>query len=317
MAEPTAAAPETGTAAPAESINTLTDAWKAAQKEAAPPVPPEAAPEGTAESTANEPAEVEQTTGEPAAPPIDPDHVNWAKRVQGNWDAEKGQWNIDLLTKRAFELNRQNQLQAQSIAKIEALLAKPEVLAAIQAAQGIQPPQPREVPKEPQTDQEILADFIQKEVQKSLGPKLTELEQNAQFASQRQVMAELNRVRDVLTAEFGKIGETPAFQTVAPQILSDFEAVAREQGIAPDAMISQLARSGRLETTIRSMAKSLLFDRMQEQLAAEKKRSVTVKKGLQQVPKGASQAKPAGSEPGSIAEAFRLAKEQASAANRG
>jgi len=299
---PPTGAPEQGTA-PAEAPS-LAQSFEAALSEHE--------PEGTGESTTQEQAAPAPDAGTAVE---EPEHVKWAKGIDGDWDPATGQFHTDRVLKRAFELNKQNQAAAQRLAQINQALQHPEIAAVLQKVYGQpqqQPAQPaKKEPEGEKTDEQILSEFVEERVKKLVSP----IEQRAALVYQKYLKSEVELTRQTLREEFGKEGDAYVYDSVAPDVVGRLSAMAQEANTTLDQLVSYLVDRGKLTDTVREVTQTILYPKIREKAVQTQvqtqQKQIEQKKGTRLTSSGtpAKQVKPV-KKVDSFADAVAAAEEE-------
>lgn len=192
----------------------------------------------------------------PVSAPDVPEHVRWAKSVSGNAD-DQGNLIPDRLAKQAFELNKQYQPVVQRLAQLEKVLQHPRILAAMNELN--QPaPSPTKQDAAEKTDEQILQEFVDKQIEERTAP----LKQQAALAYQRAIQAETETAYVKLCEEFGK----EQYDGIAPQIGAQMQAASQQSGIPVQQLIEFLVQRGQLYSTFEAAARSHLYPQLRDQV---------------------------------------------------
>ena len=193
-----------------------------------PPETPESEPSNFEESAAAAEKTLLENTGEETPAPIvtptteaapvegeaevkvddtDPEHIAWAKSINGHFDPDKG-FDSERITKQAFELNKQNQSQAANLKQLQEAFQHPEIAEVFRKVylqpNGAQPTEaPAEKPDGEKTNEEILTDFVDKRYDEKVG----KIAQQNNFVYQQQLQREYQNVADTLDKEFPNYAE--------------------------------------------------------------------------------------------------------------
>lgn len=226
--------------------------------------------EGTGEA-AETPGQATETAPAASGTTVEePEHYRWAKAIEGDFDPATGKFVEDRIVKRAFELNRQNQAQAQQIQQIRQALQDPEVRAAIQEARarrGTPPNQPQAPPAE-KTDEQILEEFVMERVNRTLQPVLQRIIPRVEQYRQGQVNQQQDQTYAQLREEFGADDSGGSvYDSIAPQIAEAFDTAAARLGTTRADLVSALVDRGQLLPTIRSIARDVDWQRQREAAA--------------------------------------------------
>lgn len=220
-----------------------------------------------------------------ATPAPDPDHIKWVKSIDGDYDKEKGEINVDRLAKRAYELNKQAQTTAQKIASIERLLQRPEMREALDRVRNPQAPKAETKPEteENLTDEQILKNWLKEQ----LGEVITPLKQENQLLyaeyAKNQISNTLNQLKD----EFGTDEDgTPVYDSVKEQVGQQLAQIAQNYNMPVDAFVHQLIRQNLLYQTLSSTARNFLYPKLKERISTMQTRKVEDKKKFQMPGKG-------------------------------
>ena len=247
-------------------------------------------PEESASQAADTPAQAPQAApGSPGTAAEEPEHVRWAKRIDGYFDPGTGQFAHDRIIKGAFELNRQNQSQAQQIQQIRQALQDPDLRAYLEARRRGQPAAPIVQPREPtaeKTDEQILEDFVLERAQKAIQPIVERLERLAPRVEQyrqQQVVGQVDQAYTALREEFGQDAAGGyVYDMIAPQIADAFDSAATRLGATREQLVGALVDRGQLVGTIRSIARDIDWERQRQfvgrQLAAAQSADVESKR---------------------------------------
>ena len=272
----------------------------------------EAAQEGTgAESAATEPK---------ASPTVEqaeePEHVRWAKSVNGNVDPATGQIVHDRVLKQAFELNKQAQHQAQVLSQLEAVFKHPRIASVLAEISGAAAPKLPDQPEAEKTDEQRLEEYVNERIQKAIGP----IQAINQPLVAKYVDSEMNNTYNRLKEEFGTDDSgVPLYDTVRDQVVASLAQAAANAGLTPHDLATRLALSGKLYESFATATRNLLFPKVAE--AARKAKtsgaSLEAAKRAQLVPKGtpAREVKPAGRKVDSFEDAVEAAEEELAKAN--
>lgn len=260
-----------------------------------------------AEVGAEAPAEEDQ---DPSAPQgkaeEEPEHTRWAKSQNGFAD-DKGNLNAEALAKQAFELNRQNQSQAQQIAQIRQLISDPEVYKLItEKAQGKKADESKPTEK---TDEQVLAEFVAKQMEPLVAENRLLFQQYCASAIQS-TMGELQK-------EFPETDETgapnpAAYSQMAPEVGAYFANVAANNGITAAQLVEHLVRNNQLTQAFQNVARQVAYNKIVAARPQMAQAAVERKKKAQLPARGAPSVSVKPSENGvdSVQDAYELAKRQ-------
>lgn len=248
--------------------------------------------EGTGDEPADTPGRATETAPAAAGTTVEePEHVRWAKAIEGDFDPVTGRFVEDRIVKRAFELNRQNQSQAQQIQQIRQALQDPEVRAAIQEARNRRqaPAAPTQTPPAEKTDEQILEEFVMERVNRTLQPVLQKIIPRVEQYRQGQVNVHKDQTYAQLREEFGADESGGyVYDSIAPQVAEAFDTAAQRLGTTRDELVSALVDRGQLLPTIRSIARDVDWQRQREAAAivasAQSAAAVNAKRGTRLSP---------------------------------
>ena len=263
------------------------------QQPLAAPAPAEsAAPEPVGPQTFEEIADAAQQSLESAAEGTEvkapapvpgqaeqiPEHLGWARSVSGLADPTTGEISVDRLAKQAFEVNKAFQAQARTLAQFEGLLKIPKIAAAFRELAGDPGPAPPAVAKAtdgeaPQTEEQILADFVRGELKKFIEPTLAPLQQQIQTVYKQYEDSQMELAYRNLQEEFGKTedGQHYVYDTVRDQVASMIVETARQANVQVGTLLSHLIRNNQLAQTFSSAARNILFPAVRQQVETVRK----------------------------------------------
>jgi len=233
--------------------------------------------------------EEQQPDAEQEPPAPDPDHIKWVKSIDGDYDKDKGEINVDRLAKRAYELNKQAQTTAQKIASIERLMQRPEMREALDRVRNPQAPkqETKPEPEENLTDEQILKRWLKDEVDSRLGDVVNPLKQENQLLYAEYAKNQINNTLQQLKDEFGADEDgTPVYESVKDQVGQQLAAIASNANIPVEAFVHQLIRQNLLYQTLSSTARNILYPKLKERISAFQTKKVEDKKKFQMPGKG-------------------------------
>jgi hypothetical protein len=256
---------EEGTGAVAAPPQTMADAFEAAEKEtgvnfdteaAVVPIEPASAPENAGVDPGKTPQET-----------TDPDHIRWAKSVQGDFDAATGQFNTDRIVKRSYELNSFSQNLARENAELRKSLQQQQELA---SRKDGKPEVAAEEPRE-KTDAEILDEMVVAKANEVLKPHvevLAQLEERYVNDACLTAKSQLQEYYGKTVVPDGKGGqqEVYVYDAILPEIGNAVQGYLQANNIEPKAFFKQMVRSNTLIPTFQSLANAILMPRLQAQL---------------------------------------------------
>ena len=285
MAEENAAPAEAGTVDDSKQITmekSFNDALTALEGDKG-TVEEEPEVEGKAEETDAPESETDEGTAE--SPETDPDHIKWAKSINGDYDPEKGEFNIDRIVKRAYELNKQNQSLAQETNWFKQLLEKPELSEII--ARGMNKGNGAEDKGPEDSVDEDAKFFDEYPALKKLNERLKSLEgENSKLFADR-VRTETVNAYTKLKEEFGNNEEgKPIYDTVRDEVGKQLMAAASQANITVQEFVSELVKRDMLYSTLSATARNILYPKLYERInkltnsrVEEKKKANLPKKG--------------------------------------
>jgi len=233
---------------------------------------PESKPETTAPSV-------------PAGQAADPEHVAWAKRVEGMYDAASNSLNADRLAKGYYELNRAFQQTAQERANLLQALQHPEVLNLLQRLSGRGGPTPPPQPTAPTNGSAPAAEedpareydrYVRQRaqeeatrlIQEQLGPMLVPLAQNNQVMYQQYLVQRAQNTVNQLREEFGKAEDgTFVYDGVAQEVNNHLNQLAGQYGMSYAQLFQQLEvldrqRPGTLYSVFQGAVRQAMYPRL-------------------------------------------------------
>jgi len=241
-----------------------------------------AAEESLLENAGDEPTP--QVTSTEETPPVegevetkvedtDPEHIAWAKSINGHFDPEKG-FDSERITKQAFELNKQNQSQAANLKQLKEAFQHPEIAEVFRKVYlngaPAATPEATVKPDSEKTNEEILTDFVDKRYEAKVG----DLAKQNNFVYQQQLQREYKSVSDTLHTEFTD------YDKIKESVNNAVAQAAADAGITQDALLEFLATNGKLLDTYRSAARNILFPALQEKVTTTEKVEVQVQESL-------------------------------------
>jgi hypothetical protein len=189
----------------------------------------------------------------------EPEHLRWAKSIQGDVNPD-GTLNVEAVARRAYELNRGFQTQAQQIAQIRQFLSDPQVVQAIAQIRGQQQqaaPVPAEKPLDEKTDEELFAELVQRQVDEKLKAIAPILVQTQTLHQER-----LGRIKaetlQQLAMEFGPESPVP-IQQIEPFLMQRIQMTAQQMGTTPQVIFDHLAERGNLYQALAAQAREIAF----------------------------------------------------------
>lgn len=220
------------------------------------------------------------------APPVDePEHIKWAKSVDGYVDKETGQIISDRIAKAAYETHKQTQAQAQRLNQLEQLMKHPEVSAALTKIINPQPAAKivETVPETEKTDEEILEEWIQQQIEKQIEPLKNENQMLYQEYAQNIMTNTYTKLKD----EFGndEAGK-PVYDSIKEDVARQLATAAKQANMPFETLWNELIRRGSLYETLSSTARNLLYPRMKEKITLLQSKKVEDKKRLNLPGKG-------------------------------
>ena len=222
-------------------------------------------------------------------PVPDPEHIKWVKSIDGDYDKEKDQINVDRLAKRAYELNKQAQTTAQKIAAIDRLMQRPEMRDALDRIKNPQAPKAETKPEleENLTDEQILEKWLNDKLASKLGEVVNPLKQENQLLYAEYAKNQINNTLQQLKDEFGADEDgTPVYDSVKEQVGQQLAAIAQNYNMPVDAFVNQLIRQNLLYQTLSSTARNILYPKLKERISTMQTRKVEDKKKFQMPGKG-------------------------------
>jgi hypothetical protein len=232
------------------SASSIEEAWEQARQ--------------SAESQTETPVSSSGTDSVPAesgkAEQEEPEHIRWVKSVSGNL-APDGSVNVDAVTRQAYELHRQTQLQAQQIAQIRQMFNDPRIADAIRRA--VAPPQAagdaasRETPAAEKTDEELFNELIERRVEEKLR-QLSPAVDRTSWLYQQQLATVKSGALNQLVSEFGPDSEVP-FSEIEPLLVVRLQQAAAANGTDPTNLLNVLAETGKLYDTLALQARDIAF----------------------------------------------------------
>jgi len=225
------------------------------------------------ESTGEETASESTTTAEVPAKvdDADPEHIAWAKGIKGHFDSEKG-FDTERITKQAFELNKQNQSQAENLKQLKEAFQHPEIAEVFRKVylQGGETTTKTttDKPDEEKTSEEILTDFVNKQFQENFG----QVQPKFQAMYDQWLETQYNTVYTTLKGEFENYDE------IRDQVGEEMEKAATQAGTTTTNLLEFLAQKGRLLDTFRSAARNIVFPSLQEKASTQDKIKVELEK---------------------------------------
>lgn len=243
-------------------------------------------PEPTGQKSASD------TAKEQAAREQEPDHIRWAKSVEGN--LQDGQLNVDRITKQAFESNKQLQTLSQQMAQLTGVLRHPKVEEALRSIVLPSETAPKGTPEEEKTDEQILDDFVGERIKKAIEPILPQVS----VLKQKYVQSECELTYQRMREDFGRVDDNDpksgfVYDSVRDEVTRVIATAAQQAGVSLLQLMEYLVDSGNLHQTFSNATKSLLYPRIREQVGRVKTQSVDEKKRLRTTPSGNSGARPA------------------------
>lgn len=238
------------------------------------------------QGTGNDEQQPEEVEEKPAP---DPEHIKWVKSIDGDYDKEKGQINVDRLAKRAYELNKQAQTTAQKIAAIDRLMQHPEMREALDRMKNPQAPKAATVTEtqENLTDEQILEKWLNEKLASKLGEVVNPLKQENQLLYAEYAKNQIGNTLNQLKDEFGTDEDgTPVYDSVKEQVGQQLAAIAQSQNMPVDAFVHQLIRQNLLYQTLSATARNILFPKLKERISAFQNKSVEDKKKFKMPGKG-------------------------------
>jgi antitoxin component of RelBE/YafQ-DinJ toxin-antitoxin module len=221
----------------------------------------ESHPEGTGtEIPAVSPAEGTESRPEAAD---EPEHIKWAKSIDGDYDKATGKFVEDRILKRAFELHKQSQSTAQKIAGLTKILQHPDILPKVRSVFEGQSAKTAEPEKKPEelSDEEIFRKAVQDEARKIVEP----LQKQANTLYQRHIEAETQSAYLRLKEEFGTDDDgASVYDKIRDDVGKQFVQAAAQMGVTPDQLIRALVERGQLYETFASTSRNILFPTLRQ-----------------------------------------------------
>lgn len=248
--------------------------------------------EGTGEGEGETPAEAEtepETAGIVETSNVEePEHIKWVKSIDGDSDPKTGEILTDRVAKRAFELNKQAQANAQKLNQLTQLLQHPDIAPAV--ARLINPnsatsteAKKDEEPKAERSDEQVLEDWVNKRIEQRLQPVLEENRMLYQEYANNQMVQSYAKLKD----EFGSDDAgAPLYDSVREQVGQQIAQAAAANGIAPQELWNELIRRGQLYDTLASTARNLLYPKLKERVSSLQSKNIDEKKRTRLGPKG-------------------------------
>jgi hypothetical protein len=260
-------APEEGTAE--VTPETIDDAYDAAELDLG--IGKEAS-EAPAEKAA--PAEEETAEEEPVE---EPEHIKWAKSIEGDYDKETGELIPERVAKRAYELNKQYQPTAQRNAELNKLLLHPEIYPHVARIMSGTAPPAKEETKEPETEkteEQILEEFVDGRAKKLVEPLQQQNELLFKNYHDNQVSSTYQRLKE----SFGNDDDgNPVYDTISAEVGRQVAHQASLMKQDPQTFIGNVVRHGLatgnhdlLFNVFSSAARNVLFPRLVEQNTEKK-----------------------------------------------
>ena len=241
---------ESAPGSPESEPSTFDDAAEAAQKDLV--------------SSEAEPTETAPTVEETKVDETDPEHIAWAKSIAGHYDPEKG-FDSERITKQAFELNKQNQQQAENLKQLKEAFQNPEIAEVFRKVylQGdtSKAPEPTDKPDEEKTSEEILTEFVNKQFKENF----QEVEPKFQAMYGNWLESQYESTYKTLKGEFSNYDE------IRDQINVEIGKAAEQAGTTSANLLEFLAQKGRLLDTLRSAARNIVFPTLQEKVTTQDK----------------------------------------------
>lgn len=214
--------------------------------------------EALAEVSGGKEPEVSASEDTPTAPvegKADPEWVAWAKSVNGNTDAS-GNINTDAVLRQAYELNRQNQAQAQQIAQVRQLLQDPKIYEAVRTAiQGQAKPPEKTDGKQEKTDEEVFKELVLGAVQDEF-KKFIPVQQQVAQLYQNHLYSVKDQVYSQLESEYSGDVQFSQLDPILGQVIAQ---EASQFQMHPSAYIDLLASRGQLYPKLKFISDAVSF----------------------------------------------------------
>ena len=166
------------------------------------------------------------------------------KSIDGDSDPETGEIIIDKVAKRAFELNKQAQTNAQKLNQLNQLLQHPALAPHVQriiAGSNGEVVEVKPEEKKDRTDEEVLEDWVNKRIEDRLKPLVEENRMLYNQYAENTMAVAYSKLKDEFGADdAGK----PMYDSVRAQVREQLAAAATQAGVKPQDLWNELIKRG-------------------------------------------------------------------------
>ena len=192
----------------------------------------------------------------------EPEYIKWVKSIDGDSDPKTGEIIIDKVAKRAFELNKQAQTNAQKLNQLNQLLQHPALAPHVQriiAGGNGEVVEAKPEEKKDRTDEEVLEDWVNKRIEDRLKPLVEENRMLYNQYAENTMAVAYSKLKDEFGADdAGK----PMYDSVREQVGEQLAAAATQAGVKPQDLWNELIKRGTLYDTLASTARNILYPQL-------------------------------------------------------